>query len=405
MKHSEGETKLHKGLCYAVVEALSTIFENGKYADKVIEKTLKQDKRWGSRDRKFVAETIYEIVRWKRLLLFISDQENKSIDYWKLLGSWLHYANVSLPEWDEFRTINYYQIKTNLVKAKKIRKIGESIPDWLDELGEKELPDWASQLHALNQQAKVTLRVNTLKTTRLNLVKSLEAQGVSVSVLKEYEDGLELKERQNVFILDEFKNGFFEVQDASSQLVAPFLDIAEGMRIIDACAGAGGKTLHLAALMKNKGKIVAMDREQWKLDELKKRARRAGATTIETRLIDSSKIVKRLAGSADRLLLDVPCSGLGVLRRNPDTKWKLSLDFIAKVKHNQATILSDYSNMLKIGGVLVYSTCSILPDENQNQINRFIKNSNGAFEFSKERIVLPSEGFDGFYMASVKRVK
>src|SRR5690606_27957347 len=126
-----------------------------------------------------------------------------------------------------------------------------------------------------------------------------------------------LEKRQNIFTLDAFKNGYFEVQDAASQAVAPFLRPEAGMRVVDACAGAGGKTLHIASLMKNKGRIIALDVESWKLDELGQRARRAGVNNLETRVIDSSKVVKRLEKSADRLLLDVPCSGTGVLKRNP----------------------------------------------------------------------------------------
>jgi 16S rRNA (cytosine967-C5)-methyltransferase len=174
------------------------------------------------------------------------------------------------------------------------------------------------------------------------------------------------------------------------------------MRIIDACAGGGGKTLHLSALMQNKGRIISMDITQWKLDELKKRARRATASNVEPRLIESSKTIKRLENTADRLLLDVPCSGLGVIKRNPDAKWKLDLDFIDRTKAIQKQILNDYSIMTKKGGYLVYSTCSILPSENREQVNQFLE-KNKNFEFVKEKSILPSEGFDGFYMALIKR--
>src|ERR1051326_4156022 len=147
--------------------------------------------------------------------------------------------------------------------------------------------------------------------------------------------------------------------------------------------------------MKNKGKIISMDTEQWKLDELKKRARRAGASNIETRLIESSKTIKRLENAADRLLLDVPCSGLGVLRRNPDAKWKLSLEFIGKVKILQQKILNDYSVMLKKGGMMVYSTCSILPSENETQVEKFLSEKGNEFELMEQKTIYPSEGFDG----------
>ena len=176
------------------------------------------------------------------------------------------------------------------------------------------------------------------------------------------------------------------------------------MRVIDACAGAGGKTLHLAALMKNKGRIIAMDTEQWKLDELQKRARRAGVSNMEAKVIESGKTIKRQANSADRLLLDVPCSGMGVLKRNPDAKWKLSLEFINKIRELQQHIIRDYCDMLKPGGLMVYSTCSILPSENEDQVQQFLS-ENKSFELLEERHIYPSEGFDGFYMALIKKAQ
>ena len=148
-----------------------------------------------------------------------------------------------------------------------------------------------------------------------------------------------------------------------------------------------------------------MDVEQWKLDELQKRARRAGVSNMETRFIESSKTVKRLNNTADRLLLDVPCSGLGVLKRNPDAKWKLSVDFIDKVRELQQHILNDYCLMVKPGGLLIYSTCSILRSENEDQIKAFLDNRKDQFELQEERRTWPSEGFDGFYMARLKRIR
>jgi 16S rRNA (cytosine967-C5)-methyltransferase len=146
-----------------------------------------------------------------------------------------------------------------------------------------------------------------------------------------------------------------------------------------------------------------MDVEQWKLDELSKRARRAGVSNMETRFIESSKTVKRLEGTADRLLLDVPCSGLGVLKRNPDAKWKLSPEFIDKVKTLQQHILNDYCMMVKVGGLMVYSTCSILSSENEKQVKAFLEKQGNKFELLEEKRTWPSDGFDGFYMALLKR--
>ena len=394
--------ELHRNLCEAVIEGLVSIFMEGKYADKVIEKTLKQNPKWGARDRRFIAETTYDIVRWYRLFRVLTKTDEK--DFWSLLGAWCMWNKVDYPAWEEFEHLSKKHFWENYDKAKATRKLRESLPDWLDELGEAELgKQWEVEATALNQQAKVVLRVNTLKTSRAALQHQLEQEeGILTEAPVGFKDALILAERQNIFTRQQFRDGLFEVQDAGSQTIAPFLQVQPGMRVVDACAGAGGKTLHLAALLENKGRIIAMDTEQWKLDELKKRARRAGAGNIETRLIDSSKVIKRLENSVDRLLLDVPCSGLGVIRRNPDAKWKLSLDFLNEVKLLQQKILTDYSVMVKKEGMMVYSTCSLLPSENQEQIKTFLA-GNDKFEFIKDATILPSEGFDGFYMALMRR--
>src|SRR5688572_22626082 len=380
--------RLHRGTSEAVIQALGSIFGDKRYADKVIEKVLKQNPKWGARDRRFIAETTYDIVRWYLLLKRVTDA--KGDDYWKLLAGWCILHGVDLPMWDEFKGVVVAKVKAEEMKARAVRRTNESIPDWMDELGEKELGKlWDKELQSLNEEAQVVLRVNTLKINRTELQAQLYDEGVDTHTRDEFPDALILEERQNVFGTAAFKEGLFEVQDAASQYIAPFLRPDPGLRVIDACAGAGGKTLHLAALMKNKGRIVAMDVEQWKLDELQKRARRAGVSNMETRLIDSSKVLKRLENSADRVLLDVPCSGLGVLKRNPDAKWKLSLDFIQKVRDLQQHILNDYCLMLKPGGLLVYSTCSILASENEKQVKAFLENRKDQFELIEEKRTWP----------------
>ena len=306
-----------------------------------------------------------------------------------------------LPEWDEFARLQPEKIKS---KYESITDPGllESIPDWLQTLGSKELGEkWEAEIHALNEEAEVVLRVNTLKTTRERLKNLLQADGIGTYLVKGYPDALVLDARQNVFRHPSFKEGLFEVQDASSQLVAAALQVEPGMRVIDACAGAGGKSLHLAALMGNKGKVISMDVEEWKLQQAKLRARRNGVSIFEPKVIEGSKTIKRLKESADRVLLDVPCSGIGVLRRNPDTKWKLSPESIQKVQETQQEILQSYPSMLKKGGQLVYATCSILPSENEEQVRKFFASEAGKdFELLEDRKVLAQEsGFDGFYIA------
>ncbi len=387
--------RIHRNLAEAVIFSLSQVFLENKYADKVIEKVLQSNPKWGARDRGFIAENTYEIVRWWRWLLFLINEDEK------VFGAWQLTQEIQLPDWKEFSGLHQRNIFDRIEESKKIRKVFYSIPDWLDEAGERELgAKWDKEINALNQPASVVLRANTLKTSKQRLQNLLSKDEIETLDVADVPTALVLRRRMNIFSSTHFKSGLFEIQDASSQQVAMMLDVEPTMRVIDACAGAGGKTLHLAALMENKGKIIAMDTEQWKLDELQKRAKRAGAQNIETKVIDSNKAVKRLQESADRLLLDVPCSGLGVLRRNPDAKWKLKPSFIESIKDTQRTILKTYSQMLKKGGKMVYATCSILPSESEEQIKWFLEEEKGNFELLEEKRISPTKsGFDGFYMA------
>ena len=310
-----------------------------------------------------------------------------------------------MPDWKEFKGLKIRDIITKAESLRIQRGFRESIPEWLDDLGSAELGDrWDATIAALNQPARVVLRTNRLKTDRAALQNTLRQEGVETNPIGDG-DALLLVRRQNVFQTKAFKNGLFELQDFSSQQVAAMLAPQPGMRVVDACAGGGGKTLHLAALMQNRGSLIALDTHAWKLDELRTRARRAGAANIETRPIESRKTIKRLHGSADRLLLDVPCSGLGVLRRNPDAKWKLTPESIDNLRVVQQDILQAYSPIVKPGGRMVYATCSILPSENWEQVEKFLASDAGLdFKLLEEKRILPQdEGFDGFYIALFER--
>ena len=397
--------RLHRNLVVAVIKVLDGTFNQNFYADKTIEKILKSDKRWGSRDRGFIAETSYEIIRWKRLYSQISETKSpyKYGELWKVFSVWAVLKGIQLPNWKEFENTPTRRIKGKFDSLVKIRKFRESIPDWLDRTGCDELGEnrWTSELSALNEKANVIIRANSLKINVNDLRKELQKEDIQVEKINEFPEALKLRERKNLFKTKAFQNGYFELQDASSQLVAPFLKAEKGMKICDVCAGAGGKTLHLSAITENKGQIIAMDIFKNKLFELKRRAKRNNAFNIETRLIENNKSIKRLHGKIDRLLIDAPCSGLGVLRRNPDSKWKLSQNFLDKIKDTQQEILKRYSPMLKENGKLVYATCSILPSENELQIKRFLKTEQGKkFKVEDEKKISPAQsGFDGFYMA------
>jgi 16S rRNA (cytosine967-C5)-methyltransferase len=403
--------RLHRNLVFAVVDALNMIFNEHEYADKVIEKVLRHDKRWGARDRGFIAETTYEIVRYKRLYAEIAEVNApfSRPNLFRLFAVWAVLRGIPLPDWKQLEETPVRRIKGRFDELSKIRKFRESFPDWLDKRCEDALGAklWNKESAALNAQAEVVLRTNTLKANKNDLRKILKDAGIETETVSGAIDALKLKERTNVFATEAFKQGLFEVQDASSQLVAPYLEVAPGLRVVDACAGAGGKTLHLAALMQNKGQLIAMDIYESKLKKLKIRARRNGVHNMETRIIENSKAIKKLHGKADRVLLDAPCSGLGVIRRNPDSKWKLEPEFLERIKRVQRDILKDYSKMIKPGGKMVYATCSILPEENSEQVRSFLSTEAGKdFTFVKEQNIYASEGgFDGFYMALLEKSK
>lgn len=401
--------RLHRNLTFAVIDSIRDIFNEEVYADKAVEKALKRDKRWGARDRKFVAETIYEIVRWNRLYAEIAEVKVpfKRDDIWRIFSVWCVLRGISLPDWNQIGDVPVRRIKGKFDELSKIRKFKESIPDWMDNMGVSELGEalWTKEISAQNKQASVILRTNTLNINKLELQKQLRTENIITKPIKNYEDALQLSERSNVFKTKAFHNGFFEVQDASSQLVAPFLDVKPGMKVVDTCAGAGGKTLHLASLMKNKGQIIAMDIYESKLKKLKIRAKRNKVHNVEMRVIDSTKPIKKLYNKADRVLIDAPCSGLGVIKRNPDSKWKLKPEFIENIKKVQQEVLQNYSKMVESGGKLVYATCSILPSENELQVQRFLKSEEGkTFSFVKDKKILAHQsGFDGFYMALLEK--
>jgi len=407
MYRKEFNIKKYRPLAEQIFDALELVFTHGKMADQALEAVMKKNKKWTVYDRSFVADTFYELIRnWRFLWTIIGkDPEMKRHFLWEIFGTHLVLKDEKLPGVYLFKNVIPHKIHERAERFKKVRAIRESVPDWLDKLGEKEIgKGWTAILAAMNKPPKLVLRTNTLKTTTEILAAKLKEEGVETVAIDFVSDALELPFNRNVFRTQPFRDGWFEVQDAASQVVAHYMDVKPGMRIVDACAGAGGKSLHIAMLMKNKGKLLALDNKEWKLKELNKRAARAGAGVIETRLIDSTKVIKRLEGVADRLLLDVPCSGTGVLRRNPDIKWKFQPEELERLKKIQSEILDEYCTMTKVGGKMIYVTCSILPSEGEEQVTTFIKKNKEFRLLDQLRLSPDKDGYDGFYMAMMERI-
>ena len=407
--------RYYKNLFVGIIQGLYHIHTNEKYADQIVAKLLKSNKKWGSKDRRFVAETIYDITRYRRLFYTIAQvnpNEASKDELWKVVAVWCVKNGYEFPRWEEFSAFNYDAVKTKIDEAKSDFVLWESIPDWLNELGEQALGTglWQKEIQSLNKEAEVVLRVNSLAfdSTIENTVgfvqNSLQSQGVNTIELSDYNNALQLKKRQNVQHTSAYEEGRIEIQDANSQLVAPFTKVQPGMKVIDACAGGGGKSLHLADLMNNSGEIYAYDILEWKLNNLKKRAERAKATIISASQPEEKQLILQ-QNKADVVLIDAPCSGLGTLRRKADLKWKLTAEFIEEVIKIQRELLPTYASLVQPGGTLVYATCSILPQENQEQINWFLQTKEGkSFELSEaQQLYSHSSGFDGFYMARLQK--
>lgn len=348
-----------------------------------------------------------DIIRRLNFYLFIAELDDELDEKApeRLLLAWLTEQGRA-PKHQAKGKKNGFKIdKRRVEEANQWPLLKDGCPEWLDKLGQGQLGrNWPEQREFLAQAPLRYIRVNQLKGSRDQLQKQLRTEQIPSELVEKHPDALIIRGDVPLFRSKSFHDGWFEQQDLGSQYIARMLDPKPGMLTVDACAGTGGKTLHIAALMQNKGRIIAMDVEQRKLDQLRKRAKRTGVNNLETRLIESSTQIKRLRASADRVLLDVPCSGVGVLRRNPEAKWNPLFDDLEQLCATQQDILQRYSKMAKVGGEVVYATCSILPQENQDQIAHFLQNCSGAFELLEEKTIHPSMmNSDGFYMARLKR--
>ncbi|MFW3147011.1 MAG: RsmB/NOP family class I SAM-dependent RNA methyltransferase [Thermoplasmatota archaeon] len=399
--------EIRRDLAKEIFTVIREVIGERSHASSAISSSLTKKRDWSDRKIALFSNTVYDIIRNWRLLWMILDREPSMEDrhLWHLLGALYILKGEPLPKRDEYRGLQLSKMQKRLERSGSFRPLRESIPDWLDRLGERELgKEWDPVLHSLNTYPPLAVRANTLKVPRDELRKRLRSSGHDTDTVQWAPDAAVFRTKCNAFRLEEFKEGLFEVQDPASQAVSEFLGAEPGLKVVDACAGQGGKTLHLSCLMGNRGRLIAMDNSEWKLKELRKRASRAGAQNIETRPVEGTKSYKRLKGTADRLLLDVPCSGLGALRRNPDIKWSLDQETLDRLRGVQRNILTDYSPLLKIGGRMVYATCSILPSEGEEQVRWFVKQNEGLYQLLEEKRLSPSsEGFDGFYMALIER--
>lgn len=413
-------------------------------ADKLLENYFKSHRYIGSKDRGSISEMVYWVLRHKAALEWWLERTGQRVHGRSFLFAALvlrrEYnpqtilsitkdSQYSPPEFlpDERRMIETL-VRHDLIHPDMPEHVRLNYPAWMQDILQESLGgDLEEAMQALNDQAPTDLRVNTLKTTREQLMKDLQKEGFETVPTPLSPAGLRMAKRGPIFTSETFKKGYFEVQDEGSQVVALLADARPGQRVIDFCAGAGGKTLAMAAAMNNKGRILAWDNSEKRLKQLLPRLRRAGVDNVQTHVIASEHdaFIKRHKATADRVLVDAPCSGSGTWRRNPDLKWRFTRNDLDEVLVMQQSILQSAARLVKPGGRLIYATCSFLKIENERQVEQLLKNVNNFRVVCAEKIwdknhtdethtsdsvsylsLIPhKDGVDGFFAAVLERMQ
>lgn len=374
----------------AVLELLAEIDASPRPADGVVSHYLSKRRYIGSKDRRDISERLYGTLRRRaRLEWWLGRVGHAATPRHRLLAD-LAIIDHLTPE--KLAKLFIGERAPQPLSAEERKLVGalagrplfhHDMPAWV----RGEYPDWieprlaavfgeraTAELSALRDEAPLDLRVNSLKATRDEAIAALAAEGIAAEPTALSPLGLRLGGRVALIQHTAFRNGLVEVQDEGSQLVALLTDARPGEAVVDFCAGAGGKTLALAAQMQNKGRLVACDVSQGRVDRAQDRLRRAGVHNVRREVLagENDKWVKRHAGSFDRVLIDAPCSGTGTWRRNPDAKWRLTPERLAELEALQARVLASAARLAKPGGRLVYATCSLLPEENEAQVDAFL---------------------------------
>jgi 16S rRNA (cytosine967-C5)-methyltransferase len=398
--------KLHKPLLETVQQGLQRIFEEGSYADKEVQKILRSSKQFGSKDRSFIAETIYDIVRWKKNYEDINRRLNLGTACKQLVFTSLMKRNIA-PQNPELLGVELNAIDTDHFMPPSKSDGRLSFPAWLDQRCEEELGSvWNDMAAALNIPANVYIRANTLKLSAAKLLKLLEDSGVGAErvinidhTLPATKDCIRILLKNNLKNSEFYKQGLFEFQDIGSQVIGEFCAVQSGDTVLDLCAGAGGKTLHLSALMNNKGKIYATDFNSERLERLKWRAQQAGCRNIHILPFEEVKRLKNL----DVLVIDAPCSGLGTIKRHPDIKWKLKEEDIKRCISIQHELLELHRHLIHRSGKIIYATCSMLPSESEQQVKELI-HKYPEHQLNRALRTHPHlHSCDGFYMAEISK--
>ncbi|MFA7269297.1 MAG: RsmB/NOP family class I SAM-dependent RNA methyltransferase [Sterolibacterium sp.] len=425
-------TRITPAMIDHACEALARLFDFTHPADAVLSAYFREHRALGGRERGFVAETCYAVLRHKRLLEKLVQPRNSA--RWLVLASLLRFSGVAQRQLGELVSAAekdwLLEFKSRPEPELSLADQAD-LPDWLVE---KLLTCWSTTellalARGLNQSAPLDLRVNSIKAKREEVLARLKAEGIVAEACRYAPLGIRLKTKLALQKHPLYVEGMIEVQDEGSQLLGYLLAPKRGEMVVDFCAGAGGKTLLLGALMRSTGRLYAFDVSAKRLAKLKPRVARSGLSNMHPVCItgENDSRVKRLAGKIDRVLVDAPCSGLGTLRRNPDLKWRQTPQGIGELTLKQRDILAGASRLVKPGGRLVYATCSILPEENEAVVDAFLAahseyrrlsasellaqqgimlDACGYGEHGQDLRLLPHRhGTDGFYAAVLERAK
>ncbi len=408
----------------ATTTALNLLLKFEHPADAVLSKFFRDHRMLGQRDRSFVAETAYAVLRRRRLLEHLLGPEANPRRL--VLAALVKLSGVSRRQLEE--ALNAKELKwVAELKGRTSEGLGlaeqADLPDWLAErlLSRMAAGELLELAQGLNQAAPLDLRVNPLKAEREAVLARLNAEGVAAEAGRLSPLAIRLKAKPALQKHPLYLDGSIEVQDEGSQLLGYLMAPKRGEMVADFCAGAGGKTLLLGALMRSTGRLYAFDVSDKRLARLKDRVARAGLSNVHPATIanENDIRVKRLAGKFDRVLVDAPCSGLGTLRRNPDLKWRQTPEGVAELARKQHDILKGASRLVKPSGRLVYATCSILPEENEAIVAAFLaahpdfKQVSAQEILEKQGVALAcgetlflaphTHGTDGFFAAALER--
>ena len=360
----------------AIIHALTVILPARVPADSALKQFFRDNPQLGQRDRGIVADTVYAALRRRRMLEHVTPsatpREIALAALVKLQGVAISQIEGTL-KGEERKWLS--ELKA-LDLASLPLEIRADLPDWVVARLRTRMPeeDLMALAQALQQPAPLDLRVNTLKAPREGVMDRLEHDEIAAQPTRYSPTGVRLREKPALNRHPMFLDGAVEVQDEGSQLVGMLVEPRRGEMVVDFCAGAGGKTLQMGAAMHSSGRLYAFDVSDKRLSNLGPRLKRSGLSNVFPQRIanENDAKVKRLRGKIDRVLVDAPCTGLGTLRRNPDLKWRQTEEGLAELTAKQAAILAAAGSLVKPGGRLVYATCSLLSEENEDIVQGFL---------------------------------